>query len=152
MCSDRVQRRDGTWRRTRGWRWHIHHWKLQFRTYQQLRRRFLTRCAWCGGRSVKGDQVNVSHSWNGPRARWWQGEKGLFHRDCSSIKQAHSTCVCTRPVLEHDIHGKCARCGLFRPFGFTDANLARARDLQTVPSGGRRVDAEERPLPDGGKS
>lgn len=134
------------------WRLHVHHWRLQIHPYQQLRRRLLTRCTWCGGRSVKGDQVNHSHQWDGPRARWWQGEKGLFHADCSSIKRAHSTCVCTRPVLDHDIYGTCARCGLFRPFGFTDANLARARDLQTIPRGGRRDDAEDRPVQDGGES
>jgi hypothetical protein len=139
-CSRRVQRRDGTWRRTRGWRWHVHHYRLQFRTYQQLRRRLLTRCTWCGGRSVKGDQVNISHQWGGSRGRWWQGEKGLFHHDCSSIQSAHSTCTCTRPVLDSGTYGSCARCDRFRPFGFTDANLARARDLQTVPSGGRRPD------------
>ncbi|MEU3255863.1 hypothetical protein, partial [Streptomyces sp. NPDC006997] len=78
VCSKRVQRRDGTWRYTRGWRWHIHHYKLQFRTYQRLRRRLLTRCAWCGGRDRKGDAVNISHQWGGPRGRWWQGEQGLF--------------------------------------------------------------------------
>lgn len=149
VCSKPVQRRDGTWRCTRSWRWHIHHWKLQFRTYQRLRRRLLTRCAWCGGRDRKGDAVNISHSWDGPRARWWQGEKGLFHRDCSSIERAHSTCVCTRPVLDHDIYGQCARCDRFRPFGFTDANLARARELAAIPVGGRRNDARE--MPDGGE-
>jgi hypothetical protein len=136
----------------RMWRFHVHHWRLQVHPLQQWRRRLLTRCAWCGGRSVKGDAVNVSHSWDGPRARWWQGERGLFHRDCSSIERAHATCVCTRPVLDHDIYGKCARCDRFRPFGFTDANLARARDLQTVPPGGRRADAEERPVRDGDDS
>lgn len=152
VCQKRIPRGDGTWRRTRGWRWHIHHYKLTFRPYQKWRRRLLTRCAWCGGRDRKGDSVNHSHSWNGPRARWWQGEKGLFHRDCSSIKSAHSTCTCTRPVLDHDTYGQCARCDRFRPFGFTDANLTRARDLQTIPRGGRRADAEERPAWDGGAS
>ncbi|MGW0821803.1 hypothetical protein [Streptomyces sp. NPDC002845] len=137
VCSKRVQRRDGTWRRTRGWQWHVHHWRLQLHPYQQLRRSFLTRCAWCGGRSVKGDRADISHQWNGPRARWWQGERGLYHRDCSAIKHAHSTCVCARPALDHDIYGKCARCNLFRPFGFTDANLARARELAAIPHGGR---------------
>ena len=151
-CSRRVQRRDGTWRRTRGWRWHIHHWRFQLHPYQHLRRRLLTRCAWCGGRDRKGDAVNHSQQWHGERARWWQGEKGLFHSDCSAIKSAHSTCVCSRPVLDHDVYGKCARCDRFRPFGFTDANLARARDLQTIPHGGRRADAEERPEPDGDDS
>ncbi|MET8826118.1 hypothetical protein ABZX40_13680 [Streptomyces sp. NPDC004610] len=146
-CGKRVQRSDGTWRFSRAWRWHVHHWKIQFRPYQNRRRRLLTRCAWCGGRDRKGDAVNFSHQWNGPRARWWQGERGLFHHGCSSIERAHSTCVCVRPVLDSDTYGRCARCDLFRPFGFTDANLARARELQTVPRGGRRPDAGERPTP-----
>ena len=141
VCGKRVQRSDGTWKYPRGWRWHVHHWKLQFRTYQQLRRRLLTRCAWCNGRSVKGDRVNFSLSWDGPRARWWQGERGLFHEDCSSIMQAHDTCICEQPVLEHDKYGRCARCGLFRPFGFTGANLARTRDLQAIPHGERQTKA-----------
>ncbi|MGW0578599.1 hypothetical protein ACWD25_22120 [Streptomyces sp. NPDC002920] len=143
VCGKRVQRRDDMWRFRRSWRWHVHHWKLQFRTYQRLRRRFLTRCAWCGGRDRKGDRVNISHRWDGPRSRWWQGEKGLFHHDCSSIKSAHSTCVCVRPVFDSGIYGRCARCTLFRPFGFTDANLARARELHTVPPGERRAEAME---------
>ncbi|MFL4947527.1 hypothetical protein ACJ6WE_09155 [Streptomyces sp. MMS24-I31] len=134
---------DHTTCRGKRWQLHVHHWRIQISPLQELRRRLLTRCAWCKGRHRKGDPVNVSHSWDGPRARWWQGEKGLFHHDCSSVKSAHSTCVCTRPVLDHDIYGKCARCGLFRPFGFTDANLARARDLHSIPQGGRRDNAKE---------
>jgi hypothetical protein len=129
----------------RGWKLHVHHWRFQVRPLQDLRRWLLTRCAWCAGRSVKGDRVNHSHSWDGPRARWWQGERGLFHADCSSIKRAHSTCTCTRPVLENDTYGHCARCERFRPFGITDVGLERARDLQTIPHGGRRDDAEEIP-------
>lgn len=124
----------------RSWRFHIHHWRVQVHPLQRWRRRLLTRCTWCGGRSAKGDTVNVSHSWDGLRARWWQGEKGLFHLDCSSIQKAHSTCVCTQPVLDHNGYGTCARCALFRPFGLTDTNLARVRNLQTVPSGGRRTE------------
>jgi hypothetical protein len=127
------------------WRLHVHHWKLQIHPLQHLRRRLLTRCAWCGGRSVKGDRVCVSDSWDGPRARWWQGERGLFHADCSSIKRAHSTCVCDAPVLEHGNYGRCAVCDRFRPCGFTDANLARARDLHSIPQGGRRDSAKEIP-------
>ncbi|MGW4493763.1 hypothetical protein [Streptomyces sp. NPDC004376] len=141
-CGRRVQRRDGSWGFRRGWRFHVHHWRLQFRFVQDLRRRFLTRCAWCNGRSVKGDQVNHSHQWNRPRARWWQGERGLFHSDCSAIKQAHSTCVCSRSVLDSNTYGRCARCDGFRPFGFTDDNLARARALQAIPHGERRSDAQ----------
>lgn len=121
----------------RSWRFHVHHWRLQVHPLQQWRRRLLTRCTWCGGRSVKGDHVNVSHSWDGPRERWWQGEKGLFHRDCSSIERAHATCVCDVPVLDNRDYGRCAVCDLFRPFGFTDANLVRARDLHAIPRGSR---------------
>lgn len=136
---------DATTCRGQRWRLHVHHWRLQVHPLQQLRRRLLTRCAWCGGRSVKGDKVNHSHSWDGPCARWWQGERGLFHADCSSIKRAHSTCVCEVPVLDSGDYGRCAVCDRFRPFGFTDDNLARARDLHTIPHGGRRADAKEMP-------
>lgn len=135
---------DTTCRGTR-WRWHTHHWRFQVRPLQDLRRWLLTRCAWCGGRSVKGDPVNHSHSWDGPRGRWWQGEPGLFHADCSSIKRAHSACVCAVPVLDGGNYGRCAVCDRYRPFGFTADNLARARDLQTIPHGGRRDDAKETP-------
>ncbi|WP_405888815.1 hypothetical protein OG762_36660 [Streptomyces sp. NBC_01136] len=136
---------DDTTCRSERWRLHVHHWKIQIRPLQELRRRLLTRCSWCNGRHRKGDPVNVSHSWDGPRSRWWQGEPGLFHADCSSIKHAHATCVCDVPVLEHDNYGRCAVCDRFRPFGFTDANLARARDLHSIPTGGRRDSAKETP-------
>lgn len=129
----------------RSWRFHVHHWRLQVHPLQHWRRRLLTRCTWCGGRSVKGDCVNVSHSWDGPRARWWQGEKGLFHRDCSSVERAHSTCVCGSPVLDGRSYGQCAACGRFRPLGVTDANLAHARELQQIPLGGRSISSEESP-------
>jgi hypothetical protein len=133
---------DTTCRRTK-WRWHVYHWKIQISPLQQLRRRMLTRCAWCRGRSVKGDQVNVSHSWDGPRGHWWQGEPGLYHSGCSAIKSAHRTCVCEQPVLEHDDYGRCARCNRSRPFGMTAEHLARARVLSAIPHGHRRPAAEE---------
>jgi hypothetical protein len=126
-----------TWQ-SRAWRFHIHHWRLQVHPLQHWRRRLLTRCTWCGGRSVKGDQVNVSHQWDGPRSRWWQGERGLFHRDCSSIERAHATCVCELPVLDRGNYGRCAVCDRFRPFGLTEDNLARARELHAIPHGTRR--------------
>lgn len=144
-CGKRVQRSNGTWGFSRGWRWHIHHWKIQVPPFQHLRRHLLTRCSWCGGRSVKGDQVNHSHQWNGSRGHWWRGEPGLFHSDCSSIQRAHSTCVCVRPAPESGSYGHCALCGLFRPYGITDANLARVRDLQSIPPAGRRDSAKEAP-------
>ena len=121
-----------------GWRFHVHHWRIQVRPLQALRRRLLTRCAWCGGRSVKRDPVNCSHSWDGPRGRWWQGEPGLYHGDCSAIDSAHSTCVCEQPVLEHDDYGQCARCQAYRAFGTTEVRLTRARELKAIPTGARQ--------------
>jgi hypothetical protein len=129
---------DDTACRHKRWRLHVHHWKLQVVPLQRLRRRLLTRCAWCGGRSVKGDCVNHASQWDGPRGRWWRGEPGLFHSDCSSIKRAHGVCTCDQPVLEHDDYGHCARCNRSRSFGMTDENLARARELAAIPIGGRR--------------
>lgn len=124
-------------------RCHVHHWKIQIHSLQALRRRLLTRCAWCGGRSRKGDQVNVSHSWDGPRGHWWQGEPGLYHGDCSAISAAHATCVCEDPVLEYDGYGRCARCNAYRAWGASEEQLTRARELQKIPHGQRRPAAEE---------
>jgi hypothetical protein len=122
----------------RGWRFHAHHWKIQVHALQRLRRRLLTRCAWCGGRSRKRDVVNFSRSWDGPRGRWWQGEPGLYHHDCSSVAGAHATCVCEHPVLEYNGYGQCARCNAFRAWGATDEHLGRARKLREIPAGKRR--------------
>ena len=131
---------DDTTCRGKRWQLHVHHWRIQVLPLQQLRRRLLTRCTWCGERSVKGDQVNVSHQWDRARGHWWEGERGLFHRDCSSVKIAHATCVCEQPVLDHDNYGRCARCDRSRSFGMTAENLARARELAAIPHGKRRSD------------
>lgn len=69
------------------WRFHVHHWRLQIHPLQQLRRRLLTRCEVCGGRSVKGHAVNFRRTWT-PKARWWRGEAGLAHMDCAGIELA----------------------------------------------------------------
>ena len=128
---------DDTTCRGQRWQWHVHHWKIQVVPLQLLRRRLLTRCTWCRGRSVKGDVVNISHQWDGPRGRWWQGEPGLYHRGCSLIKAAHSTCVCEAPVLDHDGYGRCARCERHRTFGSTAEWITRARELAAIPHGER---------------
>lgn len=129
--------------RAKRWELHVHHWRIQVRPLQELRRRLLTRCAWCNGRHRKGDGVNVSHSWDRPRGHWWQGEPGLFHADCSSIERAHATCTCDRPVLEHDDYGHCARCTRYRAFGAAPEHLARARELAAIPHGARQPVTEE---------
>ncbi|MBP2704433.1 hypothetical protein JOL79_11470 [Microbispora sp. RL4-1S] len=143
MCQKRSQRADGTWKFSRGWRWHIHHWRLQFPPLQALRRRLLTRCEWCRGQHVKGDPVNVSHQWGRPRGRWWQGETGLFHGDCSGIATAHRACACEDPLTEHEGYGRCLHCGRFRPWGMQPERLARVRELQTIPAGARWVPTQE---------
>ncbi|MER8158132.1 hypothetical protein [Streptomyces sp. NPDC094472] len=134
---------DDTTCRAKRWRLHVHHWRIQISPLQKLRRRLLTRCAWCHGRHTKADPVNRSHSWDGPRGRWWHGEPGLFHGDCSAIKSAHATCTCEQPVLECDGYGRCARCDRFRPFGITADRLARTRELSAIPRGCRRAAAQE---------
>lgn len=143
VCSRRYQDKRGRWHHTRSWRWHIHHWRLQFPPLQQLRRRLLTRCAWCGGHSRKGDPVNISHQWNGPRAGWWRGEPGLFHQDCSSVEHAHRKCLCADPLLEHGGgYGRCLSCGLFRAWGSEPDEADRL--LAALPRGSR-ITADVRP-------
>ena len=66
------------------WRFHVHHWKLQIHPLQQLRRRLLTRCEVCGGRSKAGHVVNFRRSWT-PKAPWWRGETGLAAMDCAGV-------------------------------------------------------------------
>lgn len=140
VCKRHVRTRDpitGEWsvRMLGGWRWHVHHWKVQVRPLQHARRRLLTRCSWCGGRSVKGDPVNISHQWDGPRGRWWQGEPGLFHLDCSSVRTAHQKCLCADPLLRHGDYGQCAFCGLFRSYGGVPDEADRL--LAALPPGSR---------------
>jgi hypothetical protein len=123
------------------WRWHIHHWSVQLLLVGRLRRTLLTRCAWCGGGSRKGDPVNCSKQWDSPKRRWWQGERGLFHQDCSSISTAHASCTCTVPVLEHWNYGRCAVCNLFRAWRNPD-KPSGPRDetteiLKSIPAGQR---------------
>jgi hypothetical protein len=142
VCSRRYQDKAGKWHYTRGWRWHVHHFKLQVQPLQHLRRWALTRCGWCGGRSVKGDVVNCSASWDGEKSRWWQGERGLFHGDCLGRSQSWGTCVCDTPVLrEHGTGtmawGKCGACGRFRPYGIKIEALDRARLVQSQGKGSR---------------
>lgn len=81
VCGRRTQRADGTWRRSRMWALHIHHWRVQVGPLQKARRRLLTRCSECGGRSTKARPVNLG-SWDGERGPWWRGERGLRHMDC----------------------------------------------------------------------
>jgi hypothetical protein len=137
VCQRRYQDKNGKWRFSRGWRWHVHHWHIQVPPLQHLRRSLLTCCEWCGGRSRKGDPVNVSHQWNPPNSHWWEGEPGLFHSDCSSVAHVHGMCFCRDPLLDSSAHGQCQFCGGFRAWG-DDAGPDEAdRILRAIPPGGR---------------
>ncbi|WP_431977627.1 hypothetical protein [Micromonospora haikouensis] len=147
----RTRTADGTYttRIQRGWRWHVHHWRIQVIPLQQLRRRLLTRCAWCGSRSGKGDTVNVSNSGSSQRAPWWRGERGLYHRDCSAIARAHHMCLCHAPLCDDTDstgrpYGYCARCAHRRPFQASDPLIERMRLLAAIPAGRRDAAAYAR--------
>jgi hypothetical protein len=135
---------DGTWKHAprRRWRLHIHHWRIQVAPLQALRRWALTRCAWCGGRSRRGDLVNVSHQWDHEKSPWWRGEAGLFHVDCSNVEHAHQLCYCADPLFRHGDYGRCLSCGGFRAWrkAPTDAH----RMLRTLAKG-QRIPAEMKP-------
>jgi hypothetical protein len=126
------------------WRWHLHHWKIQVSPLQELRRRLLTRCAWCGGRSTRHDTVNNSLSWDGPRGRWWQSEPGLYHDDCVSIHIAHRSCTCADPLTDRDCWGTCSLCGKGRSWFVSAHTLAIRRGLATIPTGIRDRSTYER--------
>lgn len=124
------------------WQWHIHHWHIQWCFLQDWRRRLLTRCEWCGGRSRKGDAVNHSLQWDGPKQPLWRGERGLFHGDCASVHMAHRLCLCADPLLNHGDYGQCAFCGKFRAWRKTPSDADRY--LAALPVGSR-IPAEDVP-------
>ncbi|MFI9598949.1 hypothetical protein ACIHCX_03540 [Streptomyces sp. NPDC052043] len=69
------------------WRFHVHHWRLQVHPLQQLRRRLLTRCEICGGRSTREHRISLRRSFV-TNAPWWRGETGLAHMDCAGVQLA----------------------------------------------------------------
>jgi hypothetical protein len=134
-------------KRSTRWQWHVHHWRVQFHPIQHFRRWALTRCEWCGGRSRKGDAVNVSKQWDRDGGHWWRGERGLFHGDCSAISTAHNVCVCGSGPYEYSLggyaYGRCATCGLRRGWK-SDADRHPAHPgeqanllLRSIPAGHR---------------
>jgi len=45
-------------------RWHIHHWRIQFRPWQTFKRRWLEKCSICGKRGFTGSAYS---DWNGTK-------------------------------------------------------------------------------------
>lgn len=83
--SIRWQDEDQKWhsKNAKSWKWHVHHWKIQIHFLQKLRRRLLTRCEYCGGRSTKTNPVNCTHHWDRKKTPWWRGELYLHHSGCT---------------------------------------------------------------------
>lgn len=131
----------GTHCTPRTWKRHVHHWRLQVHPWQHFRRWAFTRCAWCGGRSRRGDYVNVGLGWGheSKPKHWWESEVGLYHGDCSSIQRAHTTCTCS--LIEGgpwsngrgsaEPWGHCGACGGFRLHQHGSAAKAEVRAVTT---------------------
>lgn len=124
------------------WQWHVHHWQVSFPRFREWRRWLFTRCEWCGGKSRKGDRVDISTSnwglWT-PLHTSRFGTHGAMHSDCSSVASAHRHCLCDDPGLSHGDYGQCAFCSGFRAWrsGVTDAD----RMLAALPAGSRIPEA-----------
>ncbi len=59
-------------RKERKWyqhpRWHVHHWRIQFNSFQRLKRRWWDKCSVCGKRGFKTSAIS---DWGGTK-RWHQ--------------------------------------------------------------------------------
>ena len=126
------------------WRWHVHHWRFQWHTYQHLRRSLLTRCEWCGGKSRKGGRVNCGKGWHDEKSPWWRGEIGLYHSECLSAESAWNCCTCEVPVLGfYDAghpreYGECEACGRWRQWGLKAETSRWAERWRSEVSPGAR--------------
>ena len=66
-------------------RWHVWHWRIQVHPTQNFKRWAFSRCAECGGRFTWGYSP-VSSQWYGSGPKWFKGESGVYHHDCSGTK------------------------------------------------------------------
>lgn len=57
-------------------KWHIHHWKIQFRPWQRLKRRYWDKCCICGKRGFKSACISD-----------WDGTK-MWHQECDQSAKA----------------------------------------------------------------
>ena len=74
VCSHRRQKRDGTWKYSNRWRWHVHHWKIRFPLWQKARRFLFERCGRCGR----------GYPWGYAPTRFMSSDD-TFHSDCMSL-------------------------------------------------------------------
>jgi hypothetical protein len=68
------------------WRWHVHHWKVNVTPWLKVRRWLFTRCDLCKRRFPMG-YCPIGVSWHRPKPKAFQGEPGLFHEECLSLKE-----------------------------------------------------------------
>jgi hypothetical protein len=70
-------------RHSRPWyrhpRWHVHHWRIQFHPWQNIRRRFWDKCCRCGKRGFKPEHGGACGNWSGTE---------LWHSSCDGINRA----------------------------------------------------------------
>lgn len=89
---------DGQRAAGRRWRWHIHHWRIQIRPLQRLRRWLFERCELCGHRYPYG-YAPVAHQWNQPAGRWWRVQRRAYHHECSSLVHVRRQLADTEDVV-----------------------------------------------------
>ena len=90
VCRRRINNDAGEFvRYSNGWRWHVHHWSLQWFFEQRLRRFFFERCRKCGRRYPCG-YAPVSHSWGEGKSRWFHVEPRAYHHECSALGRMHN--------------------------------------------------------------
>lgn len=120
----------------RAWKWHVHHWSIQVPMLQDLRRALVERCDWCGGRSVRENKVNVSHSWDNRARRWWESTPGLYHSGCSSAVTIEGICLCDVPIVDSQ-YSMCERCGKHYGTEASWLTYRRAVEVGGLPVRGR---------------
>lgn len=67
-----------------GWKYHVHHWRIQVHVLGRLKRFLFERCISCGHRFPWG-YAPVSHQWEGPKTPWFRITKSAYHHQCSSL-------------------------------------------------------------------
>lgn len=109
--------------RNGNWKHHVAHWQVQLHPVQKWRRRIMTRCAECRGKSTKKNPVNCSLQWDSPEVPWWYPEQELYHHACSAK-------VSARKRDQHQARERLARWDQYR--AQIAALQSAAADLQSV--------------------
>ena len=128
---------------------HWRHLRLRFPMARAVRRRLFTTCEWCGELGNRRQPVNVSHQWGGDgrnrRAHWWNGDRGLYHSECSSVANAYDRCVCETPAEQLSFRRTLLKCGVCDKIIDRDQARFRAPRLLLRKAGrqSRRPTAEE---------